>query len=222
MEASGGRGGSSGPTARKGTAPKAPAEARTTGGTEPVGGEPPDDINTLGLDAGAEDSEDPRRVAHELLGQAHAVLAIAADERVLKVWCPAELRDTVRATHADLAQAIGRAHAEVAGGEHDSRLRVNGIGGAHGKAKRWSFRAGLRRLKGLVDSTGEWLGTDRQTQVGKWLRFTAGTAKSIVQSILEGTTVGHALVEGFDLIQNGLDLSDAIVASTGQQGATEA
>jgi hypothetical protein len=226
MATTAGQSDNSGQTERKARASKAHAEASppveddmhtdaAAAGAETSGadaGEPPD-INTLGLDAGAEDSEDPRRVAHELLGQAHAVLAIAADERVLKVWCPAELRDAVRAAHADLAEAIGRAHAEVAGGEHDERLRGNGIGGVHGKVKRWSFRAGLRRLKQAVDTAGDWLQKDRQTQVRALLRFTAGTAKSVVQSVLEGTTVGHALVEGFELIQNGLDLSDAIVAS---------
>jgi hypothetical protein len=223
--AAAGQSGSSGQTGRRAGASKADADASqpadSGAGFGDDAGEPPD-VNTLGPDAGAEDGEDPRRVAHELLGQAHAVLAIAADERVLRVWCPAELRDAVRAAHADLAQVIGRAHAEVAGGEHDERLRGNGIGGVHGKAKRWSFRAGLRRLKQTVDTAGEWLQADRQTQARAWLRFTSGTAKSIVQSILEGTTVGHALVEGFDLIQNGLDLSDAIATSAPPPGGTQA
>jgi hypothetical protein len=177
-----------------------------------AGGDPPED-GILGPDEGAEDGEDPRRAAHEMLGQAHAVLSIAADEDVLPLWCPVELRPSVRATQADLALAIGRLHAEIAGGGHDRTLRGNGIGGVPGKPKRISLRYVVKRLKGVVAGTGQRLRADRGLVVRPWLRAAAGTAKSVIGSIVEGTAYGHLLTEAFDLILNGLDTCDAIDAT---------
>ena len=87
-----------------------------------------------------DDPEDPRRVAHELVALAHAVLAIAGREEVLAVWCPEHVRQSVRDSAADVAQAVGRLHAEIATGRHDAGLLAAGIGGPVGRPKRKMFR----------------------------------------------------------------------------------
>jgi hypothetical protein len=184
-------------------------------GSANADGDPPDDF-VLGPDDGAEDGEDPRRVAHELLGQAHAVLSIAAVEDVLRLWCPADLRESVRATQSDLALVIGRLHAYIASGDHDPALRDSGIGDVPGKPKRLSLRYIVKRLRQAVTNTGKELGANRSVTIRPWLRVAAGTAKSVVGSIVEGTAYGHLLTEAFDLILNGLDTSDAIAQSAKQ------
>ena len=73
---------------------------KTADGSEgpPPGGQSP---------SSTDDGDDPRRVAHELLAQAHAVLTIAVRDDVLREWCPPGLELVVAQTAAKVAVAVG-------------------------------------------------------------------------------------------------------------------
>jgi hypothetical protein len=174
---------------------------------------PPADVYPPAAD---DDPEDPRRVAHELVALAHAVLAIAGREDVLPAWCPEELRPAVRDTEASLATAIGALHAEIAGGEYDDALREAGIGGPLGRPKRKGFRRaveGLRRLVGGVgrrmQDAGAALRGERPTAVRAWLKSAAGWGKLAVDSISSEIPGGQVLKEACEVILVGIDTLDA-------------
>src|SRR5215471_14810527 len=84
----------------------------------------------------ADDGDDPRRVAHELLGQAHAVLVVATRDDVLGYWCPEDLQQSVKDGRIRLWVAVGDAQADVGSGVHDQALLENGIGGPVSRVKR--------------------------------------------------------------------------------------
>lgn len=109
---------------------------------DPPPGEPSPDSD--------EDPEEPRRVAHELVAQAHAVLAIAGREDILPHWCPEDVQQSVRDSAAEIAQAVGRLHSAIASGEYDDKLRAAGIGGPVGKPKRKMFRRAVESLSRLI------------------------------------------------------------------------
>jgi hypothetical protein len=166
--------------------------------------------------AADDDPEDPRRVAHELVALAHAVLAIAGREDVLRDWCPEELQPAVRETEVSLATAIGALHAEIASGDHDEGLRDAGIGGTLGRPKRKGFRRaveGLRRLVGGVgrgvQDAGAALRGERPMAVRAWLKSAAGWGKLAVDSITSEIPGGQVLKEALEVILVGVDTLDA-------------
>jgi hypothetical protein len=200
---------------RQGRADEPPAPPQSPRGglppLPPTG--PPADVPPPAAD---DDPEDPRRVAHELVALAHAVLAIAGREDLLPDWCPEELRPAVRETEASLATAIGALHAEIASGEHDDALREAGIGGPLGRPKRKGFRRaveGLRRLVGgvgrRVQDAGAALRGERPIAVRAWLKSAAGWGKLAVDSITSEIPGGQVLKEALEVILVGVDTLDA-------------
>jgi hypothetical protein len=152
---------------------------------------------------GADDVDDPRRVAHELLGQAHAVLTIAARDEVLRQWCREELRPSVVDTAAKIAMAVGAAHAEIASGQHDQALIDAGIGGVLARPKRKGLRGALERLV-------EVLRLQRTDQIRAWLKSGAGWAKLAVTSIAKSVPGVEVVAEALDVILAGIDTSEAM------------
>ncbi|GAA1032448.1 hypothetical protein GCM10009557_30990 [Virgisporangium ochraceum] len=72
-----------------------PGPSRTQSATfRPPGPAGADEGNDQG------DGDDPRRVAHEILGQSHAVLVVATSRDTVGEWCPRELQGAVRGTAA--------------------------------------------------------------------------------------------------------------------------
>jgi hypothetical protein len=163
-----------------------------------------------------DDPEDPRRVAHELVAQAHAVLALAGRDDVLPDWCPEDLQPAVRESAAELAQAVGRLHAEIASGEYDARLREAGIGGLAGKPKRKWFRRALERLSRLVGAAdqaaqraAQALRGQQATVVRAWLKSAAGWGKLALDSISSEVPGGHIIKEALELVIVGVDTLEA-------------
>ena len=152
---------------------------------------------------GAADGDDPRRTAHEILGQAHALLGYAFDERVMSNWCPQELREDMRATREPLWDAIAQCHIEVASGEHDRGLRTVGLGGPLSRPKRRLLRTVLERLSNAVKH-------GRVVGVRKWLRAGAGVAATAVGSLAKEIPGGEVIVEAISGITSALDAVDAL------------
>lgn len=196
------------------TKPRGSGQAEGDDGST-LGGpiDPPPDTLLREVD----DAEDPRRVAHELVGLAHAVLAIAGREDVLPHWCPEELRLSVRDSGAGLAAAIGELHAEIASGEYDVGLRAAGIGDTVGKPKRRGFRQaveGLRRVTGRIGQgirqVGADLRADRPKAIRAWLKNAAGWGKLVIDSVASEVPGGHVVKEGLDLIRTVIEGADAV------------
>jgi hypothetical protein len=156
-------------------------------------------------ESSVDDEDDPRRVAHELLGQAHAVLTIAVRKEVLPTWCPPELRPSVEETTAKIATAVGEGQAAIASGRHDEALIDAGIGGVLARPKRKGLRYALERLIGE-------LGHRRKDQSRKWLRSAAGWAKLAVTSIAKSVPGIEVVAEGLDVILSAIDTSEAVEA----------
>jgi hypothetical protein len=144
---------------------------------------------TVGDDA-VDEAEDPRRVAHELLGQSEAVLHLAARHDVIGHWCTDDLQPAVLSSHAELAKVFGAAHAEIGSGAFDAELLESGIGGTLGLPKRRGLRVSLERL---YRSTRR----NRGVEVRKWLRASVGWASSALGSM--------GLIPGADVIRESLE-----------------
>jgi hypothetical protein len=113
--------------------PKALKWVRTSpGASMPVANEPPGSSATSW-----EDADDSRRVAHELVGQAHAVLVLAYRDDVLALWCLPEVMEAAKNAAPELWLAIGEMQAAIAGGTHDEGIAAAGIGGRVSRPK-WS------------------------------------------------------------------------------------
>ena len=152
------------------------------------------------------DDEDPRRVAHELLGQAHAVLTLAVAPDVIAVWCPPELRTPVVATTAQVGAAIGQAHVAVGSGNHDAQLREAGIGDAAGRPKRLGLRQALHNVVQAVTS-------QRREAVLRWLKISAGWGKNALSSLATAIPGAELAAEALDLVITGIDTREALGAS---------
>lgn len=184
--------------------------------------EPPDGgprrPDTPGSD---DDPEDPRRVAHELVGLAHAVLSIAGREDVLPHWCPDDLQPSVRESAAEVALAIGRMHAAIATGEHDTDLRAAaGIGGPVGRPKRKWFRRTVERLTRVVRAAGpaaerasEALRGQRAVAIRSWLKAGAGWGKLVIDSVASEIPGGDLIKEALETIVVGVDTMEAEAAT---------
>lgn len=169
----------------------------TTGGQ--AGGQPP------GEGEREDDSDDPRRVAHELLGQAHAVLVVATRDDVLRYWCPEDLQQSVKDGRIRLWVAVGDAQAGVGSGVHDQALLDNGIGGLVSRVKRRGLRAALERLMGALT-------TQDGNRIQAWIRSAAGLARTAVGSLVREIPGGEIIGEALDGIVSGLDTLDAYKA----------
>jgi hypothetical protein len=164
-----------------------------------------------------DDGEDPRRVAHELVALAHAVLTLAGRADVLAEWCPENLRDSVREAGAALAVAVGEVHVEIASGRHDDGLRGAGIGGLVGRPKRKGFRHAVEALLRVVgvraraaQDAGPTLRMERQTAVRAWLKSAANWGKLALGSISAEIPGGHVLAEALDATLAAIDTSEAL------------
>ena len=98
----------------------------------------------------ADDGDDPRRVAHELLGQAHAVLVLATRDDVLQYWCPEDLRRSFQDARGPLWIVVGISKSTLAEADTtthcDSQVSADRSRdtSAKGSAKR-AYRGGPHR-----------------------------------------------------------------------------
>lgn len=155
-------------------------------------------------------------MAHELVGQAHAVLTIARREDVLPAWCPDELRQAVRNSAPEVDHATGRLHAAIATGQHDTNLRAAGIGGPAGRPKRKGFRRaleGLSRIVGAADQMGQNAAEALHGRPAKvtraWLKSAAGWGKLAIDSIASEIPGGQLIKEALEVITVGVDTLEA-------------
>ncbi|MGR6320722.1 hypothetical protein Q2K19_22185 [Micromonospora soli] len=107
---------------------------------------PSTDEDSDSLASAWEQADDPRRVAHELVGQAHAVLVLAYRDAAIELWCVPELRESAVAATPYLWIAIGEMQAAIAEGGLDEGLLAGGIGGKVSRTKRGALRLALERL----------------------------------------------------------------------------
>jgi hypothetical protein len=142
------------------------------------------------------DADDPRRTAHELVAQAQALLNIASQDQLLRLWWPQGGVPDVGPTFPELALTAGLAHAEIASGRHDDALAAQ-FGGPLGRPKRHLLRRLLVRVQDFV----------RQQTFGeaaKWIKIAGGVASSALGSMSFIPGVG-AIQEAIDLIRSGLE-----------------
>jgi hypothetical protein len=170
----------------------------TSAGAGGDGGEHPE-----AADQQADDGDDPRRVAHELLGQAHAVLVIATRDGVIEYWCPEDLRGSFLDARDPLWIAIGNAEVEIGSGEHDAGLLQAGIGGRVSRHKRRGLRKALERLTGVVT-------TGNARLIRAWLKSAAGLARTAVGSMVREIPGGEIIAEALDGILAGIDTTEAL------------
>lgn len=137
---------------------------------------------------GESDETDPRRTAHEVLGQTHALLHDALREQVIPYWCPPELQSDLRTTRGALAEAIGAAHAQVATGQYDQGLTELGLGGALSRPKRKTLRLALERFTTAVRTTNV-------LAIRSWLKVGAGAAETVVGSLAKEIPGGEVISE---------------------------
>ena len=155
-----------------------------------------------------DDGDDPRRVAHEVLGQAHAVLVIALDDANLPHWCPPELIPDQRATRAALWDAVGKAQVLVSSGRHDVGIAGAGLGGPVSRPKRKLLRRALERLSEAVAG-------GNGVRVRRWLRVAAGAAATVTGSLAEELPGGHLLSEALEGLLSGVETVEATAAEAG-------
>ena len=185
--------------------PARPQDRRTTSARRGVPGESGDSGAGLSGTAQerADDGDDPRRVAHELLGQAHAVLVIATRDEVLQYWCPEHLRGSFQDARGPLWIAVGDVQAEIGGGLHDARLQESGIGGPVSRHKRKGLREALKQLV-------EALSTRNAKLIRAWLKPAAGLARTAVGSMIREIPGGEVIAEALDGVQFGVDTIEAL------------
>jgi hypothetical protein len=162
---------------------------------------PPNDLS--GADDLPDDGDDPRRVAHELLGQSHAVFLLALRSDVIPLWCPDELRAAVEQTSAAIVAAAGAAHVAVASGDYDDKLVDTGLGGPASRPKRLGLRLALQRLIGVLDGNAT---ADRLP----WLRSASGWAKSALESFPKLIPGAEKVKEALEVVLSGIDTIEAI------------
>ena len=167
------------------------------------GGEPPP-----GGGESQDDGDDPRRVAHELLGQAHAVLIIATRDEVLSYWCPEDLQQSFRDARIPLWLKVGDVQVDVGSGRHDEALLASGIGGTVSRHKRRGLRASLQRLI-------EVLTTGNAEAIRGWMRTAGGLARTAVGSMIREIPGGEFIAEALDGVLSGLDALEAAAKDTG-------
>jgi hypothetical protein len=156
-----------------------------------------------------DDSEDPRRVAHEIVAQAHAVLFLATTNENLEHWCPQDLIDSVQESRGELWIALGELQAAIASGAYDEELRDRGIGGNLGAPKRKGLRLAVQRLQGA-------LRRKLTPGIRRWLKNSAGWAKSALgsMSFIPGADV---VGEGLDVVVSALDTLETSQATNDDQ-----
>ena len=175
-------------------------QVATLGGRKPPAG-PPNDLS--GANDVPDDGDHPRRVAHELLGQSHAVFLLALRPDVLTLWCPDELRPAVRQSAAAIVAAAGEAHIEIASGVHDDRLTDAGLGGPASRPKRLGLRLALQRLIDVLNG-------DSATDVLPWLRSASGWAKNALESFPKLIPGAERFKEAIEIIISGIDTVEAM------------
>jgi len=153
----------------------------------------------------ADDGDDPRRVAHELLGQAHAVLVIATRDQHFQYWCPEDLRRSFRDARGQLWIAVGDAQVQIGSGQHDDGLRQAGIGGPVSRHKRKGLRKALERLAGTLA-----MPTPNKKLIRAWLKSAAGLARTAVGSMIREIPGGEVIAEALDGVLSGIDTSEAL------------
>jgi hypothetical protein len=149
-----------------------------------------------------EDADDPRRVAHELLGQAHAVLVLAHRDQALEAWCLPEVVESVRGAAPHLWLAVGNMQAAIADGTHDAGLAAAGLGGPLSRPKRKALRIAMERLVKAIRS-------QRSERIRKWLKSGAGLARTAIGSMLKELPGGEVIAEALDGVLAGLDTVEA-------------
>jgi hypothetical protein len=152
-----------------------------------------------------DDSDDPRRVAHELLGQAHAVLVIATRDAVMQYWCPEDLRGAFRDARGQLWIAVGDMQVVIGSGEHDAGLQEAGIGGPLARHKRKGLRKALERLVGVLARP-----TPNEKLIRAWLKSAAGLARTAIGSMVREVPGGEIIAEALDGVLSGIDISEAL------------
>jgi hypothetical protein len=165
------------------------------------GRKPPNDPE--GTDYVADDADDPRRVAHELLGQSHAVFLLALRPDVLGLWCPGELQSAVLGTKAEIVEATGLAQIAVASGDHDRDLMAAGLGGPASRPKRLGLRLALQRLINALKS-------DATADRLPWLRTATGWAKNALESFPKMLPHAEKIKEALEIVLSGIDTVDAM------------
>jgi hypothetical protein len=150
-----------------------------------------------------DDGDDPRRVAHELLGQAHAVLVIATGNEALEYWCPEHLRVSLLEARGDWWTAIGDMQVKIGSGRHDEGLQRNGLGGRPSRHKRKGLREALEQLIKAV-------GTRNAKLIRAWLKSAGGLARTAVGSMVREIPGGEVVAEALEGILSGIDTADAL------------
>lgn len=189
--------------------PGAPASG---GGLPPPfgGGQPPPPPGpqSPSADASEDDGDDPRRVAHELIGQAHAVLVVAVGDSVLPIWCPVHLRQSFLDARAEWWEAVGTIQASIASGTHDERLRADGIGGAVSRHKRKGLRYAVQRLIAAVTpgtGGGASVSSDASYRTRNWMKTAASLARTAVGSLARELPGGEIIAEALDGVISAVD-----------------
>lgn len=151
----------------------------------------------------ADDGDDPRRVAHELLGQAHAVLVLATRDDVLQYWCPEDLRRSFQDARGPLWIVVGDLQVHIGSGRHDDALRQSGIGGQVSRHKRKGLGKALERLVGALTTRNARL-------IRAWLKSAAGLARTAVGSMIREIPGGEVIAEALDGVLSGIDTTEAL------------
>jgi hypothetical protein len=183
-------GGSSQPSSDPGAA--SPGSGQGRGGTQPD--RPADG-----------DADDPRRIAHELVAQAQALLHIASQDPVLPLWWPRGVPD-ISPAFPELALKAGLAQAEIASGRYDDALAAN-VGNPQGFFKSLLPRRLLVKIQDLVR-------TGAPGDVVKWLKTACGAISSVLGSM--------SFIPGVELIKEGIDLIKTGLETVEQNGGPTA
>ena len=115
----------------------------------------------------ADDGDDPRRVAHELLGQAHAVLVIATRDDVLQHWCPEDLRGSFQDARGPLWIVVGDLQVHIGSGR--ARPRIATV-----RYRRTGLATQAQRAGKALEQLVEALTTRNAKLIQAWLKSAAG------------------------------------------------
>jgi hypothetical protein len=168
-----------------------PANVGTTGGA-------PNPAQSAATDNG----DDARRVAHELLGQTQGLMFIAMREDEIRLWCPPELLDAVRASGPGLWLAFAEAHAAVASGQHDDRLREVGMSQVLAEPKRRGLAGALQRLYTRFTETADRLPGELRRHLQNAIAWARGPIGSM------------SFIPGVEVIGEALDVTQAALSQT--------
>jgi hypothetical protein len=148
------------------------------------------------------DGSDARRVAHELLGQTHALLFIALGEDHIGIWCPPELQQAVRNAAPRLWLAFGEAQAAVASGQHDGRLVEVGLSQELAEPKRRGLAGALERLHEAFVATVDRIPGRLRRQLQNAIAWARGPIGSM------------SFIPGAEIIGEALDVAGAALDQT--------